>query len=125
VVLNQVGDSSDCSITQELVRFISWTQINQRAIDRASAQGWAPLSVAFKKKVIDVLGTALCDGEVALATAYVLGEGISRPALTDMASNYGSSSFLQKYFTTDVLTAFSDVQQGNIQPAFVPCAGTP
>jgi hypothetical protein len=117
VVINQVGDVEDCSVTQELVRFLSWLQVNQRAIDRASAQGWAPLSVAFKKKVIDVLGTVECEGELALTTAYVIGEGIARPALVDMAGNYESNTFSQKYFVSDVHTAVRDIGQGTDYPS--------
>jgi hypothetical protein len=112
VVVSAVGDSADCSITQELVQFLSWLQINQRAVDRAAAQGWVPLSVAYKKKVIDVLGTIKCDDEQALTTAYVIGEGISRPALVDLASNYNSNSFTQKYFASDVPTVVRDISQG-------------
>jgi hypothetical protein len=113
VVINQVGGADeDCSVAQELVRFLSWLQVNQRAIDRASAQGWAPLSVAFKKKVIDVLGTVECEGELALTTAYVMSEGIDRSALSDMAVNYGSNTFLQKFFIGDVASAVRDISQG-------------
>ncbi len=122
VVVSAVGDSADCSITQELVQFLSWLQINQRAVDRAAAQGWVPLSVAYKKNVIDVLGTIECDGEPALTTAYVIGEGISRPALVDLASNYNSNTFTQKYFASDVPTAVRDITQGTLVQQLCPGA---
>jgi hypothetical protein len=81
-----------------------------------STQGWAPLTVAYRKMTIDVLGTVTCDDEEVLTTAYLIGEGTSRPALSDLAGQYPSNTVTQKYFTSDMATAIVDMKQSTSAP---------
>jgi hypothetical protein len=116
VIIGAEGNSTDCSLSQELTQFISWIHTNQRVSDRVSTQGWSPLTVAYRKKIIDVLGTIECDNDKALTTAYLIGEGTSRPALSDLAGQYTSNTVTQKYFTSDMATAIVDMKQGSSPP---------
>jgi serine/threonine protein kinase/ABC-type phosphate transport system substrate-binding protein len=117
VIIGAEGNSTDCTQSQELAQFLSWLLTNQRVSDRVSTGGWAPLTVAYKKKIIDVLGTIMCDDENVLTTAYLIGEGTSRPALTDLAGQYTSATVTQKYFTSDMATAITDMREGAIDYA--------
>ena len=117
-MLGAEGNSTDCSVSQELAQYLSWVQTNQHVSDRMTLLGWSPLTVAYKKKIIDVLGTIRCDNASVLTTAYLIGAGTSRPALTDLAGLYTSSSVTQKYFTTDMGTAIADMKQGIATVAF-------
>jgi hypothetical protein len=114
VILGAVGNSTDCTQSQELAQFLSWVMTNQHVSDRVTTGGWAPLTVAYRKKIIDVLGTIQCDSDQVLTTAYLIGEGTSRPALTDLAGQYTSATVTQKYFTSDMATAITDMREGTV-----------
>ncbi len=117
VLIVKEGNQSDCSIPQEMTQYLSWIYTNQHVSDHMSALGWAPLTVAYRKMIIDVLGTVTCDDEEVLTTAYLIGEGTSRPALSDLAGQYPSNTVTQKYFTSDMATAIVDMKQRTPAPA--------
>jgi phosphate transport system substrate-binding protein len=119
VLIVKEGNQSDCTMPQEMTQYLSWIYTNQHVSDHMSTQGWAPLTVAYRKMIIDELGIVTCDGEEVLTTAYLIGEGTSRPALSDLAGQYPSSVVAQKYFTSDMATAIVDMKQRAIDYADV------
>lgn len=77
---------------------LAWAVTNGQAELTLEQNYWAPLSVAYKKRLIDQLGTIQCQGSKALASAYLVGLGAQLVALDDLMQEYSTNTFVAKYF---------------------------
>lgn len=78
--------------------------------------GWAPLTIAYKKRLIDLLVLIQCQDQQALTVAYLIGTGGPLSAFYDWAQEYSTSSYVQKYFDSTTTAAITAMQDGTPAP---------
>lgn len=74
-----------------------------------------PLTLPYKKQIIDLLGTLLCDGERSLGVAWSVALGPQQQALPDLANVYANydPQFQVKYYAGDESTTVELVAKGS------------
>ena len=50
--------------------------MNDYAVQLTQNDGYIPLDIAYRRYLIDVMGTITCNGDRASSSAYVLGLGV-------------------------------------------------
>ena len=60
--------------------------MNDYAVQLTQNDGYIPLDIAYRRYLIDVMGTITCNGDRASSSAYVLGLGGPPPPLTPPAA---------------------------------------
>lgn len=86
VVLNKNVSTLACSPMQNLLLFLSWTQMNDYAISLSNAQFFPALVTNLQKLFVDSLETVGCsNGAQALQTAVLLGVGSPQPLFSAWA----------------------------------------
>jgi hypothetical protein len=88
--------------------------VNDYAVALTQTAGYIPLDTAYRRNLIDLMGTILCNGDRASGSAYVIGLGGPLPVYTSWASEYTDSSLKLKYFSSDALTSIKLMQSGTI-----------
>jgi hypothetical protein len=97
VLRNVTTSDGDCTVIQELALFLSWTQVNSRAATAITTAKFFPLTILYYKRVIDQLGSIVCEGSRALGvTAYLIGQGSSLQSVNDWVQTYSSDTFVLK-----------------------------
>jgi hypothetical protein len=125
-------NSSDCTFTEGLLEFFAWAQLNQYAIDTASAMGYSPLSFGYKtyvffswnsavfyvlrirffpRKLIDNLGKIMCNGERAFQLSWLIGEGLNFNLYTAWVDNFVNTNTRLRYFQGATNYAIQDMAQ--------------
>ncbi len=74
-----------------------------------------PLTLPYKKQIIDLLGSLRCDGERSLGVAWSVAFGPQQQALPDLANVYANydSQFQVKYYAGDESTTVDLVASGS------------
>ncbi len=106
ITISRDINKTDCELIEELLMWISWSQLNDQAMLTANSFGHVPLSVGWKRRLSDAIGTIYCKGDRVFSSAMLIGVGGAFPAFSTWASEYASSSFKMKYFS-DSNTPFS------------------
>lgn len=104
--------TADCSLVKELLTFVTWTQINDAAVSTLTTglgPYYAALNTVLRKSMLDELATIQCNGEQALTTAYLVGEGPPIPTYESWATDYESASFRLKYYSSGTVGAISSL----------------
>jgi ABC-type phosphate transport system substrate-binding protein len=112
IFYKNVTNSQNCPTLSDILDYMAWTQVNDYAVTAATAAGYAPLDIAYRRTLIDTLGSLTCDGHRATTSAYVIGLGGPLPVYTSWASEYTDSSLKLKYYAGDALTATAYMQSG-------------
>ncbi len=87
-------------------------QVNDYAVTLAQNEGFVSLDIAYRRRLMDTLGTITCDDVRATSSAYVIGLGAPQPVYTAWAAEYRQSNFKMKFFTGDALTSTKYMQTG-------------
>ena len=88
--------------------------MNDYAVQLTQNDGYIPLDIAYRRYLIDVMGTITCNGDRASSSAYVLGLGGPLPVYTAWASEYTDTALKLKYFAGDALTSTKYMQSGKV-----------
>jgi ABC-type phosphate transport system substrate-binding protein len=72
-------------------------QVNDQAASAANTLGYTTLSTMYKRRLIDELGTIICNGQQALSTAFILGSGAPFSVMQAWANSYQASQLTVKY----------------------------
>jgi hypothetical protein len=86
--------------------------VNDYAVTLAQNEGFVSLDIAYRRRLMDTLGTITCDNVRATSSAYVIGLGAPQPVYTAWAAEYRQSNFKMKFFTGDALTSTKYMQTG-------------
>jgi ABC-type phosphate transport system substrate-binding protein len=113
VVQTQLS-SSDCSLVKELMSFVSWMQINDQAANAITASGHTPLDRIHRQNMLDTLTNVTCNGKKSLTTAFLSGMGPLIPNYESWATDYETSSFKLKYYTSSSLDAIEAMIEGSV-----------
>ncbi len=98
VTLDRDINKTDCSVVEELLLWLSWTQLNDLAMQTVSNWGYISLTNGWKRRLIDGIGLIKCRGKEVFSTAVLLGLGGPFAAYQQWASDYMSRKFKMKYF---------------------------
>jgi ABC-type phosphate transport system substrate-binding protein len=109
-----VNSSGNCPKTRDILDYVAWTQVNDYAVTLAQGASYVALDIAYRRKLIDTLGSITCDGLRATTSAYVIGLGGPVPVYTSWVSEYTDSSLRLKYYAGDALTATKYMQSGDL-----------
>ncbi|ELR25267.1 uncharacterized protein ACA1_290310 [Acanthamoeba castellanii str. Neff] len=109
----------DCSNIQELLLFLSWTQLNAKASAVASSLGDTALINAYRRRLIDTMGTIYCNGQKAFKTAVLLGMGPPYTIYYTWVANYPSTAFKVQYTSAVSQTAITEMAAGDIDYAAI------
>jgi hypothetical protein len=96
----------------QFLEVLAWVATNGQTETTLQSYGWAPLSIAYKKRLIDLLGQIHCQDAQALTVAYVVGTGGPLSAFYDWAQEYSTSSYQQKYFDSTTASAIVNMRYG-------------
>jgi hypothetical protein len=97
---------------RQFLEILAWVATNGQTEATLQTNGWAPLTIAYKKRLIDQLGLVQCQNEQALQVAYLVGMGGPIAAFDDWAQEYSTNSFVQKYFDSNTTLSITALQDG-------------
>ena len=88
------------------------TQLNAKATAVASSLGYTSLINAYRRRLIDAMGTIYCNGQKAFKTAVLLGMGAPYTIYYNWVANYPSTAFKVQYTAVVSQTAFNEMAAG-------------
>lgn len=109
-----VNTSRNCPKLRDILDYLAWTQVNDYAVTLAQSASYVALDIAYRRTLIDTLGSITCDGLRAITSSYVIGLGGPLPVYSSWVSEYTDSSLRLKYYSGDALTATRYMQSGDI-----------
>lgn len=90
--------------------------MNDQAAATANSLGYASLSTVFKRRLIDALGTVICNGQQSLSTAFLLGSGAPFSVMQAWAENYQADQLTVKYFAANTQAGIDSMAAGAFPP---------
>jgi hypothetical protein len=78
----------------------------------ASSLGYTSLINAYRRRLIDAMGTIYCNGQKAFKTAVLLGMGAPYTIYYNWVANYPSTAFKVQYTAVVSQTAFNEMAAG-------------
>ncbi len=138
--------TSDCTFIQGFLAFLGWTQLNDRAVAQATSLGYVPLPFGYKtyavplhlcarsitrrwcispyrtsglfhRRLINLIGTILCNQDRAFTITWLIGEGLSFNLYTVWMTEYLSSNIRLRYFQNPTSVAISDMSACKALPS--------
>jgi hypothetical protein len=88
------------------------TQLNAKAQGVASSLGYTSLINAYRRRLIEVMGTIYCNQRQAFRTAVLLGMGPPYTIYYTWVANYPSTAFKVQYTAGVSLTAITEMAAG-------------
>jgi ABC-type phosphate transport system substrate-binding protein len=95
------------------------TQLNAKATAVASSLGDTSLINAYRRRLIEAMGTIYCNGQKAFKTAVLLGMGPPYTIYYTWVANYPSTAFKVQYTSAVSQTAITEMAAGDIDYAAI------
>lgn len=108
-----------CSSAGGLLQFLGWLVMNDQAAVTASNNGWAALTIQYKRDLLTTYQSVMCNGVDPLIKNHVVGVGSVLNVLDDWILAFPANDFVQKFFTADTTSSIQLMASGALDFASV------
>jgi phosphate transport system substrate-binding protein len=107
------GKKVACQYIEETLLFLSWTQLNDKAVAVTNSLNYVGLPFGYRKKACSLLEQMTCNNRATLTTGLIVGSGAANDVYPPLAYKYPSASFQLKYYGSTTTEGIGNMVNAN------------
>lgn len=107
------GKTVACQYIEETLLFLSWTQLNDKAVAVTNALNYVGFPFGYRKKACSLLEQMTCNNQTTLTTGLIVGSGAANDVYPPLAYKYPSASFQLKYYGSTTAEGIGNMISAN------------